>query len=853
MPLRLACLILLTALLIAAGCGDRSRSAVDPAAEPQSTPVAQPEGLLGAFALEIDPTALTASLAPLERGGQAFGDIFTADISGFMSSWPCQDCIQVERVGRAHDGLLFMDFQLRHPFPLPDEFNPTPAARLDLHLFDLRGIFLFKPLATGGNTQTFAQLASMGGSAGGPAALSIDNSGFLASISRDGYTGVFDSYTDTFFPTTATLHPFSLLHEDTGVSNFEAGHPNGVANIRFPQGHNVFRQGGGPYTRRVYFNMSPGDPQVQAVIVLAASYGVSAVGRGSAFGQRMNPVYYVPEFNMKEPWRVRVHEKSSSLEASNPNTSAQLEVEIYDWQHQRGTDTVSQLSPAPGIPRNKLRRPSRVQTVRAQVPGVASPGHVIPTYSGGTGLPGDPLRWTVQIPNALQAGEGSYTGLLEIVDEYQPLDPSITGVRADGSLFAAGRPSTFLPFVVTVAPASGAPILMGGSNGVFPGGTSAYGSLELNYTNLTYNSFVVDRVGSLDLTFLVQSAKGGILTGSDVLFTQSTNKGQSWSAPNITNSSALSQLGDQTQPAMTLGPDHALYLVYTHKGTGLAGSDILFQRSHDLGSNWSTPTRVHPVNTKINDRPSIGVTPAGRIVVTYNHDNKNKIGISWSDDGGSTWPLTFNYTSERKVAGPEVLPMPASVASNGFVVLYNHDQHSPMPDIQTLWYPNGTSTLSTRIAVSAESSGTVPYDDRGAFRKADGTLYITWLEKLNSTTQVMVTKKAPAASAFETPKVLTSLNSKVAEHPVVAARGSGEVVVVWNDNRDSVTGHDLYLAYSNNGGTSWLPPYRYFATAHHERWPQLAVHPVTGKLLMGWWNSSLGNGSNSLFMAMELD
>lgn len=108
------------------------------------------------------------------------------------------------------------------------------------------------------------------------------------------------------------------------------------------------------------------------------------------------------------------------------------------------------------------------------------------------------------------------------------------------------------------------------------------------------------------------------------------------------------------EPAIAVGPDDALYAVWTQARSGL-----MFVRSDDGGESWSTPQAIYRAdsNNELARWGRIAVDETGRIhvVLTYTIDDPearygrrdaNLLYYLRSDDGGATWGEPFLVTPE---------------------------------------------------------------------------------------------------------------------------------------------------------------------------------------------------------------
>lgn len=819
------------------------------------------QGVLGAYRFIFDVDAQTARLEPIQRAGDALGDPFTADITGLLSGNPCNDCFKVDAVGRTPDGYVYVDYELRHPFPLPANNPPQFGDRLDLHVYDVRGIFL-KPdpkdsLALHQYTDLFS-----GGSA--PETLMVDNSGFLAGITIDGQTSAFDTYTDSFYPTQANVHPYVMMHTDTRVTNFDAGSDNGWTDLYDPIGHNVFPQGGGPFTRRVVFTASPGQT-VEYLVVLAANFASAAQGNGLALGKRGNPAYYLPWANTKSPWRVRVEETSNTLEAGNSTSDARLRVTVYDWQHHLGVLTTVESFRAENQSRNSLLRPSRVLDIEGSIPGVTPASAVNAGLLMGAGTPQSPLVYEVICPNTLEATEGTYLGALAIRDDYTAGEVP-EGFGTGFTPFVLDDYSTYVTFSVEVAPAAG-----GGSSPPFSESAQVYNNNSpnpnpdaietLNLDNGTLGNLgISSKVGQVnEYVFAVAEASGFTSNArSQVAFCASANGGLSFGLPQLM---PIAGSNDQQKDPTLLVNEDSLGVPWIHMawaGRQNNGDyDIYYTRSSDLGTTWMTPNRVAwGGDNQIT--PALGANPLNpRDIFLAMEESGSKSRILLLRDSNSDGEfgqekeidLVFS-TTRRRTTPAFVFPPSSADAPYTFSLVYRRADSSGS-DIMVTSTTTGYAGLGQVLqGVSDENLVQVAVDPSALYALGPSGLDLliaynqqTLLSVANqqggysvtiSASQLKLARKRAGQSAFD-PAINVGDTDAIsrASQPVLLRTSDDlghAVLLTWSDDRNRYTsGQDIFLATSADRGATWTPDALLVGSGGHQRNPSL-VSNVTGQL-----------------------
>jgi hypothetical protein len=401
-------------------------------------------GVFGVYNLQLDYDSLTADLIPV-RNGSALGDMYQADITGFLSSL-CSDCLQIVGVSLAQDTqYLEVTFRLHHPIPAPiDPSNPTPSDRLDLHLFDVRGIVISE-----GNT-VFPMIQSDINGDGTADEIIRCNAGFVDNA--DGYTSFFDTYFDNnIFVTSANIHPFKMFFEDAKQGNYlpDVAPENGWVSLSSPQGQNVFPQGNRTDDVKYVFALGPGE-NLNLLMAFDASYGTTAKFSipYPDLGCRMNPRYFLPEFHRKEAWKAFVDISNNLLSHGAPSLTANLSLTIFDWQAGLlGSGPIDFFTSN----LNAISTTSDVETVALYIPALFTNPIIEPGSKIGTGTLLDPYVYSYVIPNELDPIGGTYYGIAAIRDTLIASGGGPDGATRDLNVIDLSDFTNYQVFPITVA------------------------------------------------------------------------------------------------------------------------------------------------------------------------------------------------------------------------------------------------------------------------------------------------------------------------------------------------------------------------------------------------------------------
>lgn len=372
---------------------------------------------------------LTADLQ-MPRLAQAKGDAFALDATGFFVTEPCHDCLKVTGLRYGGPDEVLVTLTLRHPFALP----PTPlqtTGRLDLHAFDVMGFILTEGQGAPLNFGSGRSIAS------------------LVLANADGYTDLYDAVIEPYYPTPdVTWHPYRVFFNDPTPGNFDPQSINGFSDPLIPQGHNVMPMGGEDAVDFA-LRLVPGATELKVGVAIGLAWGQPAQRRGFELGQRLNPVYYLPEFQHKAPWLLTATVLSSDLVEDEPASSAELEVRLRDWQ--LGATVTAQFVFGE-TPRDFTSAASELESLTLTIPGLlASPVQLDPGAGSGTGVYEDRV-WQTLITNSQLALPGDYWGWIEATDS-RPVDPPRGFDRALNPFAAPGhRTGTLIRLTVEEAP-----------------------------------------------------------------------------------------------------------------------------------------------------------------------------------------------------------------------------------------------------------------------------------------------------------------------------------------------------------------------------------------------------------------
>ena len=333
-------------------------------------------GLLGAYTLALSNDGLSADLVPVRSS--ALGESFIVSGMGFFTMTPCTDCLKIKNISLNTSGNVVLGFVIKHPFPMGNEIKPPNARnRKDLDIFDVA--LLVKP----------ADVTSV----------------FYSKIKAGVYTGILanaDGYTTELGSLLQddSAIPFKICYEDANNNRFVMGIDYQPFQVEFIPGSGL-------------------------VFDLYLTMGYGAAAKKSTF---MYPVYYIPEFNRKQAWKVMVTPPEgqdppllgNTWDSTDIATEYPVTIDIYDWN--QGA-IIAGTYPDPDNT-DHISAASDISSVAVEIPGMTSTAILATTEDIFTNGWDDPITYTANIANANALPAGIYTGLVKVTDSRVPADSS---------------------------------------------------------------------------------------------------------------------------------------------------------------------------------------------------------------------------------------------------------------------------------------------------------------------------------------------------------------------------------------------------------------------------------------------
>ncbi len=319
----------------------------------------------------------------------------------------------------------------------------------------------------------------------------------------------------------------------------------------------------------------------------------------------------------------------------------------------------------------------------------------------------------------------------------------------------------------------------------------------------------------------------------DLLASTSLDDGQTWSPPVVLNSSAASDTGNDGLPSLSTD-GQGVWVVLWESTENLGGAlgidnDILFARSTDLGTTWSSaaPLDATLATGTEEDRAPIVRSDGTRFVAVWSSGDgpdgpDADIKTAYSTDGGASWSAAASVDPDASTdTAEDTWPRLAIDDANNVVVAWVTDEAAlgGDGDLRSARSTDGGVTWSTPIALNTNAT-----TDSGADSFVDlavdhlGNWVAVWESRENpfgtigSDRDILVARSIDAGATWGAPLVLNgnaATDGADDANPRIATDRVGNWYVVWDSNLDLGgvlgTDRDLLTSRSTDTGLTWSP------------------------------------------------
>jgi hypothetical protein len=327
------------------------------------------------------------------------------------------------------------------------------------------------------------------------------------------------------------------------------------------------------------------------------------------------------------------------------------------------------------------------------------------------------------------------------------------------------------------------------------------------------------------------------VTGWDILYRRSADRGLTWSPPlRVSASGAVA-----TNGVLALDASGNPYIAFTSQN-GSTG-EIWLTRSTDHGLSFQTPVRVSTAGRNA-DFPAVAVDAKGNVVVAFiDQDSSNSLLVLnaiRSVDAGATFGTVQRLAGENSIN--PLQPLSLAFDSKGAAYLAWTTDTSGGITASTCRMaiaPSGT-TFSVKKTISDTTEDA--FAPRIAVDKSDA-LYVTFYNRyLNAdfsfNREVMVMKSTDGGTTFSTP-VNVSNNDGQSYFPSVVPDARGGVSVVWEDDSGNDQS-DVFYVHSADGGKTFSAPVNLSANPGVST-TAVGAADALGNLVVMWTDDSSAN------------
>lgn len=232
----------------------------------------------------------------------------------------------------------------------------------------------------------------------------------------------------------------------------------------------------------------------------------------------------------------------------------------------------------------------------------------------------------------------------------------------------------------------------------------------------------------------------------DILFSKSTDGGETFSAPQKINSDSSDSVASKI--AFDGNNIFLTWFSITWSGDFFKNMEIYFSKSTDGGKTFSTPQNISN-NEEFSQNPSIA-TDGSDIFVTWSNDHMGKTAIFFSKsiDGGLT------FSSPKSISDNTGYSSGSSVTSDGsnvFVSWFYHTE-GKNPDILFSKSADGGETFS----VPQNISNTSGYSATPTIATNGPNIFITWTDSELKSSLILFSKSTDGGLTFSSPETISA-------------------------------------------------------------------------------------------------
>ena len=293
--------------------------------------------------------------------------------------------------------------------------------------------------------------------------------------------------------------------------------------------------------------------------------------------------------------------------------------------------------------------------------------------------------------------------------------------------------------------------------------------------------------------------------------------------------------GDSILPQMSVSGNN-VYVVWNDNSTGKYG--ILFSKSADGGMTFGTPVDISR-HIGSSSSPQFAVSGNDVYVVWQGKTTgKYQIIFAKSTDGGATFSAPVNISDNSGDSSyPKII-----ASGNNIYITWSYTVTGKDYDVLFTKSTDGGTTFSAPVNISNN-----PGDSGLPQMSVSGNnVYITWENNGVGNFEVFVAKSTDNGNTFTIP-VNVSNNPSPSGSPQIVASGNN-VYVTWMD--DAPGNYDIFVAKSNNAGSTFSKPVNVSNTPKDSGYPQITT---SGNNIYVVWTETISNRNYDILFAKSTD
>ena len=289
----------------------------------------------------------------------------------------------------------------------------------------------------------------------------------------------------------------------------------------------------------------------------------------------------------------------------------------------------------------------------------------------------------------------------------------------------------------------------------------------------------------------------------------SSNAGATWGAESYL--CACKNIKAQNDPELVVLASGTVYAAWMN------GWAIVFSKSTNHGATWSTPVTVVG-NLAWSDKPIMVASPTGKdVFVAF---NKSDAYVAVSHDSGLTWTQVVSEANGRYHFANGGTYLPDGTVAFGEVAMAQ-DSTGPSQVQVHRSTNNGASWSVVNVDTAQEmphcvSAGcSIDFYGPQAALATDATGRLVLAYNANATAlapqRLLVRTSLDKGVTWTSPKDVTGITGSGtgtagAAFPAVAATGTGDLRLLFMDDRSGAAGWATWYTRSTDGGSTWSSP-----------------------------------------------